>query len=48
MSKNVATSNDFFKKHKITIEIGEIKVKWGTLTVVILVAMAVEKTVYAI
>ena len=22
LSKNVATSNDFFKKHKITIEIG--------------------------
>ena len=37
----------FSKKSKITIEIGEIKVKWGTLTIVILVVMAVEKTAYA-
>ena len=31
----------FFQKNKITIEMGEIKVKWGKLTIMILVAMAV-------
>ena len=36
LSKAGATFHDFFKKHKITIEIGQIKLKGGTLTIVIL------------
>jgi len=38
----------FFKKHKITFEIGHIKVKWEKLTIVILEGQALKKTTYAI
>ena len=45
-SKAVATPNDFFKKLKITIEIGEICSRFRSYTLVNLVATALEKNEY--
>ena len=45
-SKAVATSNDFFKNLKITIEIGEIYSRFRSQTLVNLVATALEKNEY--
>ena len=46
-SKDVATSNDFFKNMKITIEISEICLRFSTnSTLVNLVATALEKNEY--
>ena len=42
-SKAVATSNDFFKNLKITIEISEICLRFRSCTLVNLVATALEK-----
>ena len=42
-SKAVATSNDFFKNLKITIEISEICLRFRSYTLVNLVATALEK-----
>ena len=43
LSKAVATSNDFFKNLKITIEISEICLRFRSCTLVNLVATALEK-----
>ena len=45
-SKAVATSNDFFKNLKITIEISEICLRFRSCTLVNLVATALEKNEY--
>ena len=45
-SKAVATSNDFFKNLKITIEISEICLRFTSCTLVNLVATALEKNEY--
>ena len=45
-SKAVATSNDFFKKLKTTIEISEICLRFRSYTLVNLVATALEKNEY--
>ena len=42
-TKAVATSNDFFKNMKITIEISEICLRFRSCTLVNLVATALEK-----
>ena len=45
-SKNVASSNDFFKKHKNTIETGRIWLEYMSLRIVILEATFLDKTEY--
>ena len=44
--KAVATSNDFFKNLKITIEMSEICLRFRSYTLVNLVATALEKDEY--
>ena len=46
LTKDVATSNDFLKNLKITIEISEICLRFRSCTLVNLVATALEKNEY--